>query len=90
MGGSKKLIHPFPGLAIPGDICKLNGLFTLFAHLLSLSVLQKESGLQTPDKMVIQIFVCHLFVQPAFRIKSYSLPQQLVYLLIGCPVGIPW
>ena len=35
----KKLTLPFLRLAIPGDICKTYGLFTLLPHLLLLSVL---------------------------------------------------
>ena len=31
--GRKKLTHPLPRMAIPGETCKINGLFTLPPHL---------------------------------------------------------
>ena len=46
--GRKKLTHLLPRLAIPGDICEINGLFTLLPHL-SLLYSIKEPGIQTPN-----------------------------------------
>ena len=50
--GKKKLIHPSLTLAIPGDNCKINSLFTLLPHLPP-SLLYKRIWHLDPNKMVI-------------------------------------
>ena len=45
--GRKKLTHSFARLAIPGNIGKINALFTLFPRLPP-SLFHKETGIQTP------------------------------------------
>ena len=69
-------------LAIPGDICKIKGLFTLFPHLPHLWSV-KELGIQTPSDarsplLLFWELVCHLF-----GLKSYSLPQCLLWTCRG-------
>ena len=46
--GRKKLVHLALTLAIPGDICKINGLFTLLLHLPNLCPI-KEPSIQIPS-----------------------------------------
>ena len=46
--GRKKLVHLALTLAIPGDICKINGLFTLLLHLPNLCP-TKEPSIQIPS-----------------------------------------
>ena len=81
-GYRKKLTHLLPRLAIPGDICEINGLFTLLPHL-SLLYSIKEPGIQTPKGGYFETLVYHLLGLPAFQIKSYSLSQYPVSWLIG-------
>ena len=65
-------------LAILGNVCKINGLFTLFPHFLP-SLIHKRIWHPDPDKMVIlKLLVCHLLCQSAFGIKSYSWSQHLL------------
>ena len=71
----KKLIHPHSGLAIPGEICRINCLFALLPHLTPPFWILASR----PQKMVI---LRHSL--PACRIKSYSLPQHLVSYLLTC------
>ena len=59
-----------PRLAIPGDTCKINSLFTLFPHLPPSPFY--ISGIQTPIRCCFERFMLRI------RIKSYSLPQHFI------------
>ena len=79
---------PSPRLAIPGHICKSYGLFTLLPHRLPAALFYKRNWHPNSDKMVfLETLVCHLFGLPAFRIKSYPLPQHLVTWFIDLLCG---
>ena len=84
--GRKKLTHLLPRLAIPGDICEINGLFTLLPHL-SLLYSIKEPGIQTPKGGYFETLVYHLLGLLAFQIKSYSSSQYPVSWLTGLLYG---
>ena len=50
-GWLQEVTHLLLRLAIPGDICQMNGLFTLFPHIPS-SVFYKAHWHPDPNKMV--------------------------------------
>ena len=52
----------FPSFDFLGDVCKINGLFTLFPRFLQLCSI-KEPGIQTPDDGYFEKLVCHLLGQ---------------------------
>ena len=66
--GRMILTYPLLELAILGDICKINGLFTLCPHLPRLSSIQ-ESGIQTPQDGYFETLVCHF---PISQLSEYS------------------
>ena len=75
--GRKKLLHLALTLAIPGDICKINGLFTLLLHLPNLCPI-KEPTIQIPS------------VQFSGSVMSDSLrPHGLQHARIPCPSPSP-
>ena len=71
-------------LGIPGDICKImqdNDLYFLNS---SPTLSYKKNLASSPQQNgYFEILVCHPLDQPAFWIKSYSLPQHLISRLIG-------
>ena len=66
--GRMILTYPLPELAILGDICKINGLFTLCPHLSHLCSIQ-ESGIQTPQDGYFERLVCHFSIS---KLSEYS------------------
>ena len=91
---TEKINYPFQRLSLPGDVFQDWRPFLLTHCLsLSILPFDFSSSLPLPlslwlykitwhpvsNKMVIsETLVCHLLGQPAFQIKSYSLPQHLI------------
>ena len=77
--------RPFQRPGILRDICKTKGLFYLlfFFNFLTSSLslcFYKRIWHPDPEKVVIfETLFCHLLSLPAFQIKSYALPQKLVF-----------
>ena len=87
MGGSKKekIDTSLPqSWSFQEIFSRVNGLFTLLLHLPTLFC--NRTLHLDPDKIAI-LRHCYLLRLPAFQIKSYSLPQHLIYRLIGLLCG---